>query len=129
MNTMDKINPPHYDGDMCMQLIAVVTNPLRGHMAFCVGQAIKYLWRAGSKTGESFDTDVAKAEWYLDWMLEQIDIEPRRWYAPWTWHFVVDFRFSYALRLYNDLGVTTNHEDRDEIRERLIELAPDFRSR
>lgn len=34
------------------------------HMNFCRGNAIKYLWRAGSKGDEL--TDLRKARWYID---------------------------------------------------------------
>ena len=34
------------------------------HMNFCVGNAIKYLWRAGLK-GEQVE-DLRKARWYID---------------------------------------------------------------
>lgn len=64
----DKINPSHYDGDACMLKIANVTRGLSGASAFCIGQAIKYLWRAVRKSGEALDDDVRKAIWYLDWL-------------------------------------------------------------
>lgn len=34
------------------------------HMNFCVGNALKYIWRAGLK-GDAV-TDLKKARWYLD---------------------------------------------------------------
>ena len=34
------------------------------HMNFCLGNAIKYIWRAGQK--EDALQDLAKARWYLD---------------------------------------------------------------
>lgn len=33
------------------------------HMNFCVGNAVKYLWRAGEK-GDALE-DLRKAEWYV----------------------------------------------------------------
>lgn len=33
------------------------------HMTFCIGNAIKYLWRAGHKNGLE---DLRKARWYVD---------------------------------------------------------------
>lgn len=33
--------------------------------SFFVGSAVKYLWRAGNKDGESFDKDRSKAEHYI----------------------------------------------------------------
>lgn len=35
------------------------------HMNFCVGNAMKYLWRAGRKSGESELKDLKKAAWYI----------------------------------------------------------------
>lgn len=39
-------------------------------MNFCVGNAIKYLWRAGRK-GEAVE-DLEKAKWYLDREIERV---------------------------------------------------------
>jgi len=36
------------------------------HMSFNVGNAIKYLWRAGLKPGEATLKDIDKALWYLN---------------------------------------------------------------
>jgi hypothetical protein len=35
------------------------------HMNFCVGNAIKYLWRAGLKTDDAIQ-DMEKAIWYIN---------------------------------------------------------------
>lgn len=64
---IDKVNPKHYDGDACMRKIAEVVLHLSGDAAFCIGQAIKYLWRADRKAGESAADDSKKALWYLEW--------------------------------------------------------------
>jgi len=52
--------PPHYtshpSGVECIQITE--------HMSFCVGNAIKYLWRADLK-GRSIE-DLEKARWYID---------------------------------------------------------------
>jgi hypothetical protein len=34
------------------------------HFSFCLGNAIKYIWRAGKKKGTL--EDLKKARWYLD---------------------------------------------------------------
>lgn len=34
------------------------------HLNFCVGNAMKYLWRAGLKTASPLE-DLRKAEWYV----------------------------------------------------------------
>ena len=41
------------------------------HLGFCVGNAIKYLWRAGLK-GESAVQDLKKARWYIDREIKRI---------------------------------------------------------
>lgn len=37
-----------------------------GFKAFCRGNAIKYLWRAGHKDGEPAEKDLKKANWYIN---------------------------------------------------------------
>lgn len=36
------------------------------HLNFCIGNAIKYLWRAGLKDGNSDIQDLKKAVWYIE---------------------------------------------------------------
>jgi hypothetical protein len=52
------INPAHYrahpSGVECIQITE--------HMGFCLGNAIKYIWRADMKGGKE---DLEKAIWYL----------------------------------------------------------------
>jgi len=40
------------------------------HMNFCVGNAMKYLWRAGLKNDAI--EDLEKAKWYIDRELQRI---------------------------------------------------------
>ena len=53
-------HPKHYtshpSGVECIQVTE--------HMGFCVGNAVKYLWRAGLK-GPTLE-DLKKARWYID---------------------------------------------------------------
>jgi hypothetical protein len=53
-------NPKHYtthlSGIECIQIVE--------HMGFCLGNAIKYIWRADLK-GDAIE-DLRKARWYLD---------------------------------------------------------------
>ncbi len=53
-------NPPHYtshpSGVECIQVTE--------HYGFCIGSAIKYLWRAGLK-GDAVE-DLKKAVWYIN---------------------------------------------------------------
>jgi hypothetical protein len=86
----DKINPAHYDGDACMHAIAHVTGAMPGATAFCVGQAIKYLWRAGRKASESAEDDARKALWYLDWLEALQREQPKRFVIFWREHTIID---------------------------------------
>jgi len=57
----DNVNhPKHYtshpSGVECIEVTE--------HLNFCIGNAIKYLWRAGLK-GEQVE-DLRKARWYID---------------------------------------------------------------
>jgi hypothetical protein len=53
-------NPPHYkshpSGIECIEITE--------HMNFCLGNAIKYLWRCGLKDDEI--EDLKKAIWYIE---------------------------------------------------------------
>lgn len=55
---MDKINPKHYQ-QYSMQCIDITEQ-----LPFCLGNCIKYIWRAGDKDEAS--TDYEKALWYLN---------------------------------------------------------------
>lgn len=62
----DLVNhPPHYtshpSGVECIQVTE--------HMSFCVGNAVKYLWRADLK-GDALE-DLRKARWYIDREIER----------------------------------------------------------
>ena len=63
MNTPDSetVNHPrHYNAHPSgIECIAVAE-----HFNFCLGNAIKYIWRAGEKG--DFVEDLEKARWYLD---------------------------------------------------------------
>jgi len=58
---------PHYNtspsGVECIEVVE--------HMTFNVGNAIKYLWRAGHK-GE-VKTDLLKARWYIEREISRLD--------------------------------------------------------
>lgn len=61
-NSLDCINhPPHYNqhpnGIECIDVVE--------YMNFCLGNAIKYIWRAGIKTEDPIE-DIKKAIWYLN---------------------------------------------------------------
>lgn len=56
----DPVNPPHYKVNASgVECIVVVE-----HLSFCLGNAVKYLWRAGQK-GDLVE-DLGKARWYVE---------------------------------------------------------------
>ncbi len=63
----DLINyPPHYTSSparcTCGKTIECIQ--VTEHMNFCLGNAVKYIWREGLK--EDDVEDLRKARWYLD---------------------------------------------------------------
>lgn len=71
--THDPVNSPkhyteHPSGVECIQVTE--------HMNFCLGNAVKYIWRAGLK-GDNAVEDLRKARWYLDRELKRITNESR----------------------------------------------------
>lgn len=65
----DKINhPKHYtnhpSGIECIEITQ--------HHDFCIGNAIKYLWRAGIKDADTEVEDLEKAIWYINKKIELI---------------------------------------------------------
>lgn len=69
---MEKINnPTHYGGkdnpDECIKVIEA------WDLDFCLGNAIKYISRAGKKDSEL--DDLKKAVWYINRKIEKIEIK------------------------------------------------------
>lgn len=68
--TDNVVHPPHYtnhpSGIECIQITE--------HMGFCLGNAIKYIWRADLK-GNAVE-DLEKAMWYLKREIERRRGEP-----------------------------------------------------
>lgn len=64
-------HPKHYtshpSGIECIQITE--------HMGFCLGNAIKYIWRAGSK-GDPIE-DLKKARWYIEREIERLTAATR----------------------------------------------------
>lgn len=78
-NESDAVNhPDHYNA-----LAAVCSecgNPIEcidivRHLNFDLGNAIKYIWRAGQKDPETEIEDLKKAAWYLADEIEQLEKE------------------------------------------------------
>jgi hypothetical protein len=73
-NIKDRINPDYYkshpSGVECIDITR--------HYCFSIGNAIKYLWRAGLKTEEGLQDrekeieDLHKAIWYINDRIDQL---------------------------------------------------------
>lgn len=57
---LDNINPSHYKDTPGCECIEVTEQ-----LSFSAGNAVKYLWRAGTKPGVSELEDFKKARWYI----------------------------------------------------------------
>lgn len=75
-------HPAHYtshpSGIECIEITE--------HMPFCLGNAVKYIWRAGLK-GNNVEEDLAKAVWYLEREISriaQISEDEDKSYDPWS---------------------------------------------
>lgn len=69
----DNVNhPDHYNqgGIECIDAIKAATVGKTGIEAFCVGNAIKYLWRYEEKNGLE---DLKKARFYLNRLISEFD--------------------------------------------------------
>ena len=67
-------HPPHYNahpsGVECIQVTE--------HMNFCLGNAMKYIWRAGLKSEDAVQ-DLRKAVWYLEQEIERLEVANEEW--------------------------------------------------
>ena len=67
--TNDPVNhPPHYTGHPSGVEAITITE----HYNFNVGNAIKYLWRAGLKTADATQ-DLRKAAWYINREIQRLE--------------------------------------------------------
>lgn len=66
-------HPEHYGGEddpyEVIKVLKAKLSPeeLRG---FCKGNALKYLMRAGKKSGQPSKRDELKAQWYMNYLIE-----------------------------------------------------------
>lgn len=62
-------HPDHYNqhpsGIECIDVIE--------HLPFNIGNAIKYLWRAGLKLPNEYEQDYKKAIWYIEREIERLN--------------------------------------------------------
>jgi len=71
----DAINPSHYRLEGKKECIDEIVE-LFGIVAacqFCIGNAYKYMYRAGNKDGNSYEQDINKCKWYIAWVAKQIE--------------------------------------------------------
>lgn len=70
-------HPKHYNqgGIECIDAIKAATVGKTGIQAFCVGNAIKYLWRYEEKNGLQ---DVEKAKWYIERLIQELYGQPQK---------------------------------------------------
>jgi hypothetical protein len=70
----DVSHPKHYtqhpSGVECIEITE--------HLNFCLGNAIKYVWRAGLK-GEDPVQDLQKAVWYIEREIDRLQREDINW--------------------------------------------------
>ena len=62
-------HPSHYQKDGRKECIVEMEEKYGTEITavFCLTNAIKYLYRAGEKFGESANKDISKAKWYFDY--------------------------------------------------------------
>ena len=66
----EKVNHPPHHNQLPVECIDVVE-----YFDFCIGSAIKYLWRAGLKDGETDLDDYRKAIWYIQRKITKLEKE------------------------------------------------------
>lgn len=59
----DLVNSPSHYTDHPSGVECII---IAEHFNFCLGNAIKYIWRSGEKDGSSELQDLKKARWYID---------------------------------------------------------------
>jgi hypothetical protein len=68
----DPVNrPAHYTATAVEPIVAIEAWGL----GFCLGNAVKYIARAGRKAGSTLLEDLKKARWYLDREIRRIEAE------------------------------------------------------
>lgn len=68
--TDDEHDPVNHPNHYCSHPSGVEAIQVTEHFNFCVGNAIKYLWRAGEKG--NYVQDLKKAAWYINREIERM---------------------------------------------------------
>lgn len=67
----DPVNPSHYkDHPSGVECVVIAE-----HFGFNLGNAIKYIWRAGLKSADARE-DLRKACWYIERELQRLGSKP-----------------------------------------------------
>ena len=69
MSSVD--HPAHYGGDSIYETIKVID---AWNLDFCLGNAVKYISRAGKKNPDKEIEDLKKAVWYLEHKIESLEM-------------------------------------------------------
>lgn len=65
-------HPAHYSGKHeCIEVMRAVFGD-EAIAAFCRCNSFKYRFRAGNKDGNTYEQDIAKAEWYENYLIEML---------------------------------------------------------
>lgn len=73
----DPVNhPSHYTSSqakckLCSEPVECID--VTQHMDFCLGNAVKYIWRAGIKSEEKTIEDLEKAMWYIKRRIQYLE--------------------------------------------------------
>lgn len=68
-------HPSHYQGSIeCIDALHAALGD-EGILSFCKANAMKYLWRAGKKEGNSVKQDLEKAAWYIEYAIKLLTEE------------------------------------------------------
>ena len=65
-------HPEHYQGKHeCIEVMRAMFGD-EAVVAFCRCNSFKYRFRAGNKDGNTYEQDIAKAEWYENYLIEML---------------------------------------------------------
>lgn len=70
---VDPVNPEHYKDESGVECIEITR-----HRNFNIGNAIKYLWRAGVKSQTTHVEDLKKAIFYIEEEIDRLEGKPSR---------------------------------------------------
>ena len=65
----DTVNHPAYYADGNIEVIDYIEDK---HLGFCLGNAVKYISRAGKKDPDKEVEDLEKAVWYINRRIQQV---------------------------------------------------------